>query len=68
MATVIERERVTVRPISLDGKTWTREGSSSIPIWQLDADGRHAWLILMNDPTLLRIDLPGQAVRAGGSA
>ena len=59
-------ERVTTRPISLDGKTWARAGGSSIPIWQLDPDGRHAWLILMNDPTLLRIDLqsPGDRVAA----
>ncbi len=59
-------ERVTTRPISLDGKTWARASSNSIPIWQLDPDGRHAWLILMNDPTLLRIDLqsPGDQVAA----
>ncbi len=59
-------ERVTMRPISLDGKTWARAGTSSIPIWQLDPDGRHAWLILMNDPTLLLIDLqsPGDQVAA----
>ena len=59
-------EHVTTRPISLDGKTWARAGNNSIPIWQLDPDGRHAWLILMNDPTLLRIDLqsPGDQVAA----
>ncbi len=50
-------ERITTRPIFLDGKKWTRANGNSIPIWQLDPDGRHAWLILMNDPTLLRIDL-----------
>ena len=61
-------ERVTTRPISLDGKTWARAGNNSIPIWQLDPDGSHAWLILMNDPTLLRIDLqsPGEQVTAEG--
>jgi hypothetical protein len=50
-------EKVTSRPITVDGETWTRKSNASIPIWQLDPDGRHAWLILMNDPTLLKIDL-----------
>ncbi len=50
-------EKLTTRPILLDGKIWTRANGNSIPTWQLDPDGRHAWLILMNDPTLLRIDL-----------
>ena len=50
-------DKVTTRPIVLDGKPWTRAGDASIPTWQLDPDGRHAWVILMNDPTLLRIDL-----------
>ena len=50
-------EKVTTRPILLGGIPWTRAGGNSIPTWQIDPDGRHAWLILMNDPTLLRIDL-----------
>jgi hypothetical protein len=50
-------ERVTTRPILIGGERWSRANNSSIPTWQLDPDGRHAWLILMNDPTLLRIDL-----------
>ena len=50
-------DHVTTRPIHLDGARWTRANNSAIPTWQLDPDGRHAWLILMNDPTLLRIDL-----------
>jgi hypothetical protein len=50
-------ERVTTRPILVEGQKWTRASGNSIPIWQFDPDGRHAWLILMNDPTLLRIDL-----------
>jgi hypothetical protein len=49
--------KISTRPIMLDGQRWTRANTSAIPTWQLDADGRHAWLILMNDPTLLRIDL-----------
>ena len=50
-------EKILTRPIVLNGKVWTRAGNESIPIWQLDPDGRHAWLNLMNDPTLLWIDL-----------
>jgi hypothetical protein len=59
-------EKVTTRPVFLNGENWTRADGNSIPIWQLDADGRHAWLILMNNPTLLRIDLqsPGEQVLA----
>lgn len=59
-------EKVTTRPVLLDGKPWTRANNNSIPTWQLDPDGRHAWLILMNDPALLRIDLhsPGDSVAA----
>jgi hypothetical protein len=48
---------VTTRPILLDGEAWTRADNASIPTWQLAADGRTACLILMNDPTLLEIDL-----------
>ncbi len=59
-------ERVSTRPIVIDGQPWKRAGNASIPIWQLDPDRRHAWLILMNDPTLLRIDLysAGESVAA----
>jgi len=59
-------DKVTTRPVKLDGTRWKRANTSAIPTWQLDADGRHAWLILMNDPSLLRIDLhsPGGEVIA----
>jgi hypothetical protein len=50
-------DRVTTRPIVLNSQPWKRANNSAIPTWQIDPDGRHAWLILMNDPTLLRIDL-----------
>ena len=50
-------DRVMTRPIHLAGERWKRKDNSAIPTWQLDRDGRHAWLVLMNDPTLLRIDL-----------
>jgi hypothetical protein len=49
--------QITTRPIMINGQRWARANTSAIPTWQLDPDGRHAWLILMNDPILLRIDL-----------
>jgi hypothetical protein len=60
-------DRVTTRDIVVDGEMWTRAGASSIPIWQLAADGRTAYLILMNDARLIRIDLrePARAKRLG---
>jgi hypothetical protein len=59
-------DRITTRPILVNGQRWSRSGGEAIPTWQLDPDGRHAWLILMNDPTLLRIDLhsAGESVSA----
>lgn len=58
--------KLTTRPISLNGQQWKRASTNAIPTWKLDPDGRHAWLILMNDPTLLRIDLqtPGDQIIA----
>jgi len=55
-----------IRPIQVDGRRWTRANPSSIPTWNLAADGRTAYAILMNDPTLLAIDLAseGPDVRA----
>jgi hypothetical protein len=51
------KSKATTRPIVFNGQPWKRASSSAIPTWRIDPDGRHAWLILMNDPTLLRIDL-----------
>jgi len=51
--------KVTVRPIAIGPKRFVRAGNSSIPTWVLSADARKAWLILMNDPTLVEIDLMG---------
>ena len=59
-------DKVTTLPIVLDGKPWSRANGNSIPTWQLDPDQRHAWLILMNDPTLLRIDLQSGAAESHG--
>ena len=53
--------QVTVRDIEVDGRRWTRANNNSIPTWNLAADGRTAYLILMNDPTLLEIALDPRA-------
>jgi hypothetical protein len=60
-------DKTEVRDIVLDGETWKRANTSAIPTWQLAADGRTAWLILMNDARLIRIDLedPSKAARVG---
>jgi hypothetical protein len=58
--------QVKVRPIEVDGKRWARAGNNSIPIWVQTPDKRRAYLILMNDPTLLEINLDpsGEVVKA----
>jgi len=60
-------DKAEVRDIVVDGDVWTRPNHNSIPTWQLAADGRTAWLLLMNDARLLRLDLrePGKAARVG---
>jgi hypothetical protein len=59
--------KAELREIRVDGEAWTRANASAIPTWNLAADGRTAYLILMNDARLLRIDLqsPGEAKRLG---
>jgi hypothetical protein len=58
--------QVTTRPIDVAGKRWTRANNSAIPTWVLTPDAKRAYLILMNDPTLLEIDLApgGEVARA----
>ncbi len=59
-------DQATVQDVVVDGDVWTRTTPSSIPTWQIAADGRTAYLILMNDARLMRIDLPtGKAARLG---
>ena len=50
-------DRVTIQDIVVDGEVWRRADNSSIPTWQLAADGRTAYLVLMNDARLIRLDL-----------
>lgn len=59
--------KVTVREILVDGKRWSQKDANAIPTWILAPDGRNAYLILMNDAGLLRIDLrePGRSKRLG---
>jgi hypothetical protein len=59
-------DRVSIQDLIVDGEVWTRTNPNAIPTWQLAADGRTAYLILMNDARLIRIDLPtGRATRLG---
>jgi hypothetical protein len=46
-----------IRPIYADGQLFARTNSSAIPTWNLHPDRTKAYLILMNDPRLLEIDL-----------
>ena len=58
---------MTIQDIVVDGELWRRPDNSSIPTWQLAADGRTAYLVLMNDARLIRLDLrdPAAAKRVG---
>ncbi|MHB0936323.1 MAG: NHL repeat-containing protein [Armatimonadota bacterium] len=57
-------QKVQVRPIFTGKTRW--ETKSQVPIWVPAPDGRYAYLIMMNDPTLLKIDLlsTGKVVQA----
>ena len=48
---------VTHRDIAIDGKTWRRPDDNTIPTWQIAAEGRTAYVLLMNDARLIRLDL-----------
>lgn len=58
---------VTLRDIDIDGATWKREDDNAIPTWQIAADGRTAYVLLMNDARLIQLDLhtPGSGPIAG---
>ncbi|MFT5125532.1 MAG: hypothetical protein ACI9TH_001818 [Kiritimatiellia bacterium] len=57
---------VRTRPIMVGNEVFTRPNGAAIPTWNLATDGRTAYLILMNDPTLLVVDLfsEGEVVEA----
>lgn len=52
-----DTSNMLVRPIYADGQLFSRTNSSAIPTWNLRPDRTKAYLILMNDPRLLEIDL-----------
>jgi len=59
-------DRLTVRDMVVDGEKFSPQRASAVPTWRLAADGRTAYLILMDDPTLIEMDLlsEGPVVRA----
>lgn len=52
-----DTQAVQQRPIKVDGVTLAPASGNSIPTWNLSPDKRFAYLILMDDPTLIKIDL-----------
>ena len=58
--------KLTLREIRIAtaGRTFRRTGREAVPTWTLTADRRRAWLILMNDPTLLEIDLVAKVAKS----
>lgn len=54
-----QTQKMTTRPIEVEKQRWTRPNKNAIPTWQLAPDHKSAYLILMNDPTLLQIPLAG---------
>jgi hypothetical protein len=55
-----ETKKITTRPILVGREEFERTNNAAIPTWNLAGDGQTAWLILMNDPHLLSIDLLGK--------
>lgn len=52
--------QVQVRPIITGKARW--ETKSDVPIWVMSPEGRYAYLIMMNDPTLIKIDLLSKGI------
>jgi hypothetical protein len=50
-------DRVSIRDVLIDGERWMQPVIQSIPTWQLAPDGKTAYVILMNDARLIRLDL-----------
>lgn len=59
-----QKGKVTLRPIDVGQRRWKPE--CEIPVWVMAQDGRTSYLVMMDDPTLLSIDLldNGPRVRA----
>jgi len=54
--------KLTTQPILLDGEKFTRTKADAhtIPLWQIAADGKTAYMTIMNQAKLYRIDLGGE--------
>ena len=52
--------KTTLHDIMIDGEKWEQSGRNAIPTWQLAADGRTAYLVLMNEANLYRLDIGGE--------
>ncbi len=55
-----QTDEVTVRPLYLDNDLWNPIANGDahrVPTWQIDNDGRFAYLLMMREPMLYRIDL-----------
>jgi hypothetical protein len=50
-------DKIVTRDILVDGRKFERTDRNHIPTWNLAADGRTAYLVLMTDPTLITVDL-----------
>jgi hypothetical protein len=58
-------DRVSIRPVFVGDARWEPPAKGyPIPIWSQALDGRTAYAILLNDPTLLRFDLLDDGPRA----
>jgi len=54
-------DKVRIRDLTLDGQKWVPKEGPPVPTWNLDADGRTAYLINMSDPALYAIDIGSES-------
>ena len=52
-------QKVSIREIQSNGAKWKEAANASVPTWQLTPDRNAAYLLLMNDATLFKIDWSG---------
>ena len=60
-----QTQKVSTRDVFVNGKKWAFPAGASIPTWQLSPDGKSAYLILMNAPTLWKLSLSGNGNVSG---
>lgn len=56
-----DADKLTTQPIMVDGQKLERENRHAIPTWQITPDGKTAYMVIMNQSKLYRIDLGGEA-------